>query len=131
MHLFDPQRPKLPNQRPAWIRNHIAVDNFQIFPLENGNIEISIWLPIKDSTFASMRFTKEIEPISLHGLIQNFINDPEQTCEFLFQQQPNEAMEPQLRNQIRYETNPDETTRLIKQSNNSKSKPVGPLNLEF
>ena len=131
MNLFDPLRPKLPNSRPTWVRDHIAISNFEIFPLEDGNLEISIWLPIRDETFASMRFTKVIPPIALHGLIQNFINDPEETCEFLFKNQENQNLNPELRNHIRYETNPESNLKLIKNNSNSKSKQKQILNLEF
>jgi len=122
MNLFDPNRPKLPNSRPTWVRDHIVIGNLEIFPLESGLLEISIWLPIRDQTFASMRFTKTLEPIALHGFIQNFINDPEETCEFFFKTETqNENLNPELRNHIRYQTDPNSETKLIK--NNSISSP--------
>ncbi len=129
MHLFDPLRPKLPNSRPTWFRNNIAISHFEIFPREDGNLDVSIWLPLKDETFASKRFTKILEPIALHGLIQNFINNPEETCEFLFKNEP-QGLQPELRNNIRYETDPDAEVKTIKNTNPVR-KPNQPLNLEF
>jgi len=131
MNLFSPNRPKLVNQRPTWLRNHIAIPHLELFPLEDGNLEISIWLPIKDETFSSMRFTHILSPISLHGFIQNFINDPEETCEFIFKHHPNDALNPELRNHIRYTTPINEEKKVCKQQQNGKI-PSGPDDiLEF
>ncbi len=89
--------------------------------MPNGNLEISIWLPLRDETFATMRFTKELEPVALHGLIQNFTNDPEATCEFLFLSEPES---PELRRYISNRSNdddPSETTQQIRRLNKKKS----------
>lgn len=117
MNLFDPSRPKLANGLPTWTHRNIAISHFELRPLPSGNLEISIWLPLKDETFATMRFTKELEPVALHGLIQNFTNDPEATCEFLFLSEPES---PELR---RYVSNifDTEENREIRRLNKKKS----------
>ncbi len=126
MQLFDPNRPKLPNLKPAWSRDHIAINNFEIFPLESGNLEISIWLPIKDSAFTSMRFTKIFSFYEFGILLNEFVNNPEETCEKHFTSQI-EILQPQLTNQIRFEYDPNEESKPKQKQN----KTFTPLNLDF
>lgn len=124
MHLFDPLRPKLANSRPTWLRNHIAISNFEIFPLEDGNIKISIWLPIRDEIFASMRFSKIIKLNSFSELIKDFIINPEETCENLFKNQLEEDLNPELRN------NPSpNANKQIKNDSKKLERSYQPLNL--
>ena len=88
MNLFDPTRPQLPNSRPAWLRNHIAISHFEIFPLPNNKIELSIWLPIRETSFSSKRFSIKIDLSQLNQILLDFTNDPEKTCEELFSSNP-------------------------------------------
>ncbi len=123
MNLFDPLRPKLPNSRPTWVRDHIAISHLEIFPLEDGNLELSIWLPLRDETFASKRFTKTISPIFLHGFIQNFINDPEEICEFVFKSNDDD-LNPELRNHVRYQNS---ESNELNPKPKPKSKSIQPI----
>lgn len=135
MNLFDPSRPKLPNSRPTWLRNHIAIPHLEIFPLENGNLEASIWLPTRDETFASKRFSKILSTNEFLDFLSNFRLDPEKTCEELFSHSEPD-LTPELRNHIRFEPNPDEDKKSPSHTSHvtpSRKKTKSPqiTNLEF
>jgi hypothetical protein len=129
MKLYDPNRPRLANGLPTWLNRNIAISHFELRPLENGNLEISIWLPLRDETFATMRFSKTIEPVALHGLIQNFLNDPEATCEFLFQSEP-EHLQPELKRYISNRSN-DLDDDIVISKPKTKKIPLALANIEF
>lgn len=129
MNLFSPDRPLLANGKPTWLTRNIAISHFELRPLQNGNLEISIWLPLKDETFATMRFSKILEPVALHGILQNFINDPEATCEYLFQDEPET---PEFRRYITNRSDTDEPDIIaIKPQNKKKNQPRILENIDF
>lgn len=129
MNLFDPLRPKLPNSRPAWLRNHIAIPHIELVPLENNNLEISLWLPLRDETFTSVRFTKIFSIPEFLEFLTQFKLDPEKTCEENFKFNGN-YLDPELRtNSVRFESG-FETTE-VKTKMNKKQQEFKPLNLEF
>lgn len=126
MHLFDPLRPKSPDARPNWLRDHIPIPKFEISPLESGDFELSIWLPIPEKRFASMRFTKILNLLSFQELIKNFVLDPELTCENLFQNEY-KTMQPELRHHTRQIYQDEETNPIIEKK---KQKRTASLDLE-
>lgn len=96
MNLYDENRPKLPNGRRCWQRNHIYIPDLNIFPLESGDVEISIFLPLKEENFISKRFSIILDPQYLPSFLKNFTNDPEEICEFYFKH-PDPQLMPELR----------------------------------
>lgn len=83
MRLFDPQRPTT-NSRPMWQDGMVAIPRLNIFPCENGLVEISCMLPIKDGAFSAKEFHVKIPLNELEKLISNFKFNPEQTLKDLF-----------------------------------------------
>jgi hypothetical protein len=84
MHLFDPQRNFLPNGHKTWLRGDVAIKNPTVRPLQNGNIELSMFLPIREEIFTSKEFKIEITPQELITKLEDFAEDPENFVETHF-----------------------------------------------
>lgn len=135
MNLYDPQRPLLANGRRGWLRDHISIPAFEVYPLEDNTIELSLFLPIKDAMFTAKKFTIILHQEYLCSFLMNFKNDPEAICETYFKSQIPELM-PELRRSPRQnsleqnlETSANHTDFRL---NRKKSKPTLALtNLDF
>lgn len=108
MQLHDPTRPTLSNGRPTFLRGSVVIPRPEIWPSQSGQFEVSIFLPIRDGTFSSKRFTTSF--ISIHDFISfmhNFHDDPEYCCEQHFKANL-AALQPELRKQPKLQKEPSE-----------------------
>lgn len=87
MNLFDPLRPRSPLNQPTWLRAHIVIPRLELSPLPTGQIQLSLFLPIKNET-GLKRYTTELHLNDIENLINDFCSDPELTCERLFSFDP-------------------------------------------
>jgi hypothetical protein len=76
VNLHDPLRPTILH-RPAFISGWHVIPRLQIWPKEDGKLELSLMLPILDQRFAGKWYTIECLPTELHDLIKEFKQDPE------------------------------------------------------
>lgn len=76
MNLHDPQRPRILH-RPAFLTGWHVIPRLQIWPKENGKIELSLMLPIQDQRFSGKWYTIECYSTELHDLIKEFQQNPE------------------------------------------------------
>lgn len=117
MQLNSHLRPTSPNGRVCWQRENIIIPNLEIWPLDNSQFELSIWLPIRDQTFASMRFSLSVSNQDLLGILEEFRLDPELTCEKYF---GNDIQDDAARPELRY--NKPDTRPTITHPPSSKSR---------
>ncbi len=88
MNLYDPQRPTILH-KPAFLPGQFPIPLLHIWPLPDGNIELSMLLPIKEDKYMGKFFRKIITPEELHFEISSFSFDPEQFVETHFGEDPN------------------------------------------
>jgi hypothetical protein len=76
MNLHDPSRPKILH-RPAFSSGWQVIPRLQLWPLENGQVELSLMLPVKDERFAGKWYNIMVDPKDLPMLLSRFQEDPE------------------------------------------------------
>ncbi len=77
MNLHDPNRPRILH-RPAFLSGWHVIPRLQIWPKENGKMELSLMLPIPDQRFAGKWYSLECYSTELQDLTKEFQQDPEE-----------------------------------------------------
>ncbi|SRR6266404_4255446 len=77
MNLHDPNRPRILH-RPAFSSGWHVIPRLQIWPKENGKIELSMMLPIMDQRFSGKWYSIECHSTTLHDMLKEFTQDPEE-----------------------------------------------------
>ncbi len=88
MQLYDPNRPKI-FHRPAFLPGRYPIPRLQLWPLENGLIEIAMLLPLQDERFAGKYFSRTVHLHELPDIISLFWHDPELFLKKHFSNDPN------------------------------------------
>ena len=76
MNLHDPLRPKILH-RPAFLSGWHVIPRLQIWPKENGKIELSLMLPIQDQRFAGKWYSITVRPDEIPDLVLSYDENPE------------------------------------------------------
>jgi hypothetical protein len=76
MNYFDPQRPRLGNGMPTYLRLTSALPTFNLTPRPDGRVQIMVFLPGSPGRFAPR--WAEFDMMALERAIADFIEDPEE-----------------------------------------------------
>jgi hypothetical protein len=86
MKYFDPNRPTLGGDRAKLLETPYVLPGFYVTPVDEGLVDISVWLPTTAGAFSHHSLT--IEPVQLPGLIASYLANPEQVLKEVFKWQP-------------------------------------------
>jgi hypothetical protein len=79
MNLYDPNRPTIAHKR-AFVGGMLPIPHIEIWPLEDLFYELSIMLPIRESSgFMAKRFSVKFIGVGLLNWLDQFKNNPEKT----------------------------------------------------
>lgn len=82
MNLYDIARPKLSNGRECWLRGHVAIASPTIWQRSDGQIELSMMLPLTGPQYAATQLHRLFpNVIAIQDWLTAFVADPETTCE--------------------------------------------------
>lgn len=103
MHIFDPNRPRLGNQRLAFLNANTALGRPEIMPSANESgaevYEFGLWLPISGhGYYASTYCAIHISADEIVPYLRDFAADPEGFCEQHFSNQIGRGRVLDLRN---------------------------------
>lgn len=76
MNLHDPLRPKILH-RPAFLSGWYVIPRLQLWPKENGKIELSLMLPIQDQRFSGKWYSITVREDEISDMVLSYGEDPE------------------------------------------------------
>jgi len=86
MKYFDPLRPTLGGDRAKLLETPYVLPGFYVTPVDEGLVDISVWLPSADNAFACHSLTVEL--VQLPRIITDYLADPEHVLKETFKWQP-------------------------------------------